>query len=54
VAQVINKRFSAVFGFSSDAEAQRAAGLIKKAGAAPRRAPKAAKRARKAKKSRKK
>lgn len=32
VAQVTGRRYSAVFGFDSDADAKRAAGLIKKAG----------------------
>lgn len=33
VAQVVGRRYSAVFGFDSDAEADRAAGIIKKAAA---------------------
>ncbi|HWP98942.1 MAG TPA: hypothetical protein VNK92_00600 [Vicinamibacterales bacterium] len=34
VAQVIGRKFSAVFGFESEADARKAAGIIKKAGAA--------------------
>lgn len=37
VAQVIGRRFSAVFGFESDGAARRAATLIKKAAGKPRR-----------------
>lgn len=37
VAQVIGNRFSAVMGFPNNADADRAAGLIKRAGAAPKR-----------------
>jgi hypothetical protein len=33
VAQVIGRRFSAVFGFENDADAEKASALIKKAGA---------------------
>jgi hypothetical protein len=56
VAQVIKRRFSAVFGFSSDADAQRAVGAIRKGAAEPRKAPKAkrAKKAKNVKKNRKK
>jgi hypothetical protein len=36
MAQVVGRRYSAVFGFENDADATKAAGLIKKA-AAPRR-----------------
>jgi hypothetical protein len=56
VAQVIKKRFSAVFGFSSAADAQRALGPIKRAAAEPRktRKVKRVKRGKKAKKSGKK
>ena len=43
VAQVVKKRFSAVFGFSSDADAQQASALIKKASAEPRKPKKVAK-----------
>lgn len=35
VAQVIGRRYSAVFGFESDADAVKAAAVIKKAGGAP-------------------
>ena len=37
VAQVVGNRFSAVFGFISDADADRAMPLIKQAGAAPKK-----------------
>jgi hypothetical protein len=33
VAQVVNKKFKAVYGFENDADAKKAAGLLKKAGA---------------------
>ena len=58
VAQVVKKRFSAVFGFSSDVDAQQASALIKKASAEPRKPkkvakPKKVKKAKKAKKTKK-
>ena len=37
MAQVIGKKYTAVFGFENDADARRAAGLIKKAAAAKKR-----------------
>jgi hypothetical protein len=37
VAQVVGKRFSAVFGFDSDADAKKCAGIIRKAAGAKRR-----------------
>jgi len=37
VAQVIGRRFSAVFGFESDADAAQCAAIIRKAGAAKKR-----------------
>jgi hypothetical protein len=37
VAQVVGRRYSAIFGFESEAEANKAVGLIKKASAARRR-----------------
>ncbi len=52
VAQVVKKRFSAVFGFSSDEDAQRAVRSIKTAAAEPRKA-KGAKKVKKAKKAKK-
>jgi hypothetical protein len=49
VAQVVGRRYSAVFGFESDADAERAAVIIKKASGArrassPRKTPRARKR----------
>lgn len=37
VAQVVGRKFSAVFGFKSDADATRCAAIIRKAGAAKKR-----------------
>jgi len=37
VAQVVGRRFSAVFGFENEADTKKAAGLIKKAAAAKKR-----------------
>jgi hypothetical protein len=37
VAQVVGKRYSAVFGFESNADAAKCAGIIRRAGAAKRR-----------------
>ncbi len=52
VAQVVGNRYSAVFGFSSDADADRAAALIKQAGAAPKKRRATASRKRRATKKR--
>lgn len=46
VAQVVGNRYSAVFGFGSDADADRAAALLKQAGRAPKKRPAAKKRRR--------
>lgn len=48
IAQVVGNRYSAVFGFSSDSDANRAAAVIKRAAAVSKRRP-AAKRRKKAK-----
>ena len=37
VAQVVGKKYSAVFGFGSDADVEKCAGIIRKAGAAKKR-----------------
>jgi hypothetical protein len=35
VAQVLGRKFTAVFGFESDADAKKATGILKKSGAKP-------------------